>query len=233
MPGKQMAIDADLNAGLIGEDDARQRRQEVAQEAEFYGAMDGASNFVVGYSFAGLLIMIVKVVVGLIVGLAQHQVSVGEAAHVYTVLTVGDGLVAQIPALIISTAAGVVVSRVATEQDVGQQLVGQLFNNPKVMYITAGILAAMGLVPNMPHLAFLLLAGILAGLGWHIGQLQQQQAQCAQAEARPEDIGTQEQRTEASWDDVQFIEPLGLEVGYRLIAMVDHHQDGELLNRIG
>src|SRR5690625_6643722 len=131
--------------------------------------MDGASKFVRGDAIAGLLIMIINVVGGLIVGLAQHQLSVGEAAHVYTVLTVGDGLVAQIPALIISTAAGVVVSRVATEQDVGQQLVGQLFNNSRVMYSTAGILAAMGLVPNMPHLAFLFLAAFVSGIGWVCG----------------------------------------------------------------
>jgi len=232
MPGKQMAIDADLNAGLIGEDDARQRRQEVAQEAEFYGAMDGASKFVRGDAIAGLLIMIINVVGGLIVGLAQHQLSVGEAAHVYTVLTVGDGLVAQIPALIISTAAGVVVSRVATEQDVGQQLVGQLFNNPRVMYITAGILAAMGLVPNMPHLAFLFLAALLASIGWFLGQQQQKEAAQEQVNEVLEQSEIQQQSTEASWDDVHFTEPLGLEVGYRLIPMVDHHQDGELLNRI-
>src|SRR5690625_2261280 len=232
MPGKQMAIDADLNAGLIGEDDARQRRQEVAQEAEFYGAMDGASKFVRGDAIAGLLIMIINVVGGLIVGLAQHQLSVGEAAHVYTVLTVGDGLVAQIPALIISTAAGVVVSRVATEQDVGQQLVGQLFNNPRVMLITAAILAAMGLVPNMPHVAFLFLAAMLGGLGWYLGQQQRKEAAQTQMDNALEQGKLQQQATEATWDDVHFTEPLGLEVGYRLIPLVDHHQDGELLNRI-
>lgn len=232
MPGKQMAIDADLNAGLIGEDEARQRRQEVAQEAEFYGAMDGASKFVRGDAIAGLLIMIINVVGGLLIGLAQHQLSLGEAAHVYTVLTVGDGLVAQIPALIISTAAGVVVSRVATEQDIGQQLVGQLFNNPRVMFITAGILAAMGLIPNMPHVAFLFLAAVLAGLGWYLGQQQHKQSTQAQIDEALEHSELQQQAAEATWDDVQFIEPLGLEVGYRLISLVDHHQGGELLNRI-
>src|SRR5699024_2589192 len=172
MPGKQMAIDADLNAGLIGEEDARQRRQEVAQEAEFYGAMDGASKFVRGDAIAGLLIMVINVLGGLIVGLAQHQLSVGEAAHVYTVLAVGDGLAAQIPALIISTAAGVVVSRVATEQDVGQQLVGQLFNNPRRLFLTSAILAALGHVPNIPHVALLYLPPVLGGLGWYLGQQQ-------------------------------------------------------------
>src|SRR5690625_3906739 len=232
MPGKQMAIDADLNAGLIGEDDARQRRQEVAQEAEFYGAMDGASKFVRGDAIAGLLIMIINVVGGLIVGLAQHQLTVGEAAHVYTVLTVGDGLVAQIPALIISTAAGVVVSRVATEQDVGQQLITQLFNNPRVMFITAGILAAMGLVPNMPHVAFLFLAVFLSSLGWYLGKKQEKEKEQLQAEKAIEKSQEQTQASEATWDDVQFTEPLGLEVGYRLIPLVDHHQSGELLDRI-
>src|SRR3546814_875870 len=165
MPGKQMAIDADLNAGLVGEDEARRRRTEVAQEAEFYGSMDGASKFVRGDAVAGLLIMIINIIGGLIIGVGQHDLAFSEAGRVYTLLTIGDGLVAQIPALVISTAAGVVVSRVATDQDVGQQMVSQLFANPNVLFITAGIMAAMGLIPNMPHVAFLLLAAALAGGG--------------------------------------------------------------------
>src|SRR5690554_437230 len=175
MPGKQMAIDADLNAGLIGEDEARRRRNEVSQEADFYGSMDGASKFVRGDAVAGLLIMVINVIGGLIVGVGQHGLSVGEAGHVYTLLTIGDGLVAQIPALVISTAAGVVVSRVATDEDVGQQIMGQLFSNPNVMFITAGILGLMGLIPNMPHFAFLLLAAILAGGGWLLRKRQMQE----------------------------------------------------------
>ena len=232
LPGKQMAIDADLNAGLIGEDDARRRRAEVSQEAEFYGAMDGASKFVRGDAVAGLLIMIINIVGGLIVGVAQHDMPVGEAGRVYTLLTIGDGLVAQIPALVISTAAGVVVSRVATDQDIGQQMMGQLFSNPNVMFITAGILTLMGLIPNMPHVAFLLLAAIIGGVGWALYQRQQRdQASAAEEPARAE-AAVAAAAAEASWDDVSVVDPLGLEVGYRLISLVDHEQNGELLHRI-
>jgi flagellar biosynthesis protein FlhA len=166
MPGKQMAIDADLNAGLIGEDEARKRRSNVALEADFYGSMDGASKFVRGDAVAGILILFINIIGGLIVGVLQHDMSAGDAAKVYTLLTIGDGLVAQIPALIISTAAGLVVTRVATEQDVGQQLVAQLFGNPMVLALTAGILGILGLIPGMPNLVFLLLASVLGYLAW-------------------------------------------------------------------
>lgn len=234
MPGKQMAIDADLNAGLIGEDEARRRRNEVAQEADFYGSMDGASKFVRGDAVAGLLIMVINVIGGLIIGVGQHSLSFGEAAHVYTLLTIGDGLVAQIPALIISTAAGVVVSRVATsdDNDVGSQMVGQLFTNPNVMFLTAGILGIMGLIPNMPHVAFLSLALALAGLGWHT--LKRQQKQVTEPEMSSDAVveAAEAAAAEASWDDVSLVDPLGLEVGYRLISLVDHAQNGELLHRI-
>lgn len=232
MPGKQMAIDADLNAGLIGEDEARRRRAEVSQEAEFYGSMDGASKFVRGDAVAALLILVINIVGGLIVGVGQHGLSFGEAGRVYTLLTIGDGLVAQIPALIVSTAAGVVVSRVATNEDVGQQMLGQLFSNPNVMFITGGILAAMGMIPRMPHVAFLTLAIGLVGLGWALHKRD------AQAKARDaeEPLRAQEAddaaAAEASWDDVTPVDPLGLEVGYRLISLVDHTQNGELLHRI-
>src|SRR5450759_2472413 len=151
MPGKQMAIDADLNAGLIGEEDARRRRREVSQEAEFYGAMDGASKFVRGDAVAGIIILLVNIVGGLVVGVLQHDLDVATAAKFYTLLTIGDGLVAQIPALVISTAAGIVVSRVGSDQNIGEQLVGQLFNKSQVMFITAAILAIMGLIPGMPN----------------------------------------------------------------------------------
>lgn len=232
MPGKQMAIDADLNAGLIGEDDARKRRVEVAQEAEFYGSMDGASKFVRGDAVAGLLIMVINIIGGLIVGVAQHGLSFSDAARVYTLLTIGDGLVAQIPALVISTAAGVVVSRVATEQDVGQQMVSQLFANPAVMYITAGILTLMGLIPNMPHFAFLLLAAILAGAGWVVQKRQKQEKAELENEPIKNQAAVEAAAAEASWSDVALVDPLGLEVGYRLISLVDHAQNGELLHRI-
>ncbi len=232
MPGKQMAIDADLNAGLVGEEEARKRRSEVAQEAEFYGSMDGASKFVRGDAIAGLLIMIINVVGGLIVGVAQHGLSFGEAGRVYTLLTIGDGLVAQIPALVISTAAGVVVSRVATDQDVGQQMVSQLFANPTVMFITAGILGLMGIIPGMPHFAFLLLAAILGGSGWML--YKRQAADRAELAEEPikNQAAVEAAAAEASWDDVSLVDPLGLEVGYRLISLVDHAQNGELLHRI-
>jgi flagellar biosynthesis protein FlhA len=165
MPGKQMAIDADLNAGLIGEDVARQRRAEVAQEADFYGSMDGASKFVRGDAVAGLLILVINIVGGLIVGMAQHGLDFNSAVTTYTLLAIGDGLVAQIPALVISTAAGVIVSRVTTDEDVGGQLTGQLFSNPQVLFLTAGVIGLLGLIPGMPNLAFLLIAGGLVWLG--------------------------------------------------------------------
>ncbi|NYT81027.1 flagellar biosynthesis protein FlhA [Alcaligenaceae bacterium] len=232
MPGKQMAIDADLNAGLIGEDEARRRRTEVGQEAEFYGSMDGASKFVRGDAVAGLLIMVINIVGGLIIGVAQHDLSFGEAGRVYTLLTIGDGLVAQIPALVISTAAGVVVSRVATDQDVGQQMVSQLFANPNVLFITAGIMTAMGLIPGMPHVAFLLLAAAMATGGWYMHK--RQVAERAKLVEEPQKVqaAVEAAAAEASWDDVSLVDPLGLEVGYRLISLVDHAQNGELLHRI-
>ncbi len=232
MPGKQMAIDADLNAGLIGEDEARRRRTEVGQEAEFYGSMDGASKFVRGDAVAGLLIMVINVAGGLIIGVAQHDLGFAEAGRVYTLLTIGDGLVAQIPALVISTAAGVVVSRVATEQDVGQQMVTQLFSNPAVLYITAGIMALMGLIPNMPHVAFLLLAAVMAGCGWSVSKRQQAAAQQkadepVRAQAVADCRGGRRKLGRCGAG-----RSLGLEVGYRLISLVDHAQNGELLHRI-
>jgi len=231
MPGKQMAIDADLNAGLIGEEEARTRRSEVAQEAEFYGSMDGASKFVRGDAVAALLILTINVVGGLIIGVGQHNLPFGEAARIYILLTIGDGLVAQVPALIVSTAAGVVVSRVATDQDVGQQIVGQLFGNPMVLTITAVILAALGLIPNMPHLAFLLLAAVLAGSAWRMRERQRARAVSAAGVTAPR-TASDAAAVEASWDDVSMVDPLGLEVGYRLIPLVDQTQDGEILNRI-
>lgn len=166
MPGKQMAIDADLNAGLIGEDKAKSRRSEVTQEADFYGSMDGASKFVRGDAIAGILIMVINIVGGLMVGLLQHDMALGQAAQSYTLLTIGDGLVAQIPALVISTAAGVIVTRVGTHQDVGQQMVSQLFSKPQVMLLAAGVLGLLGLVPGMPNLVFLLFTALLLGLAW-------------------------------------------------------------------
>jgi len=229
MPGKQMAIDADLNAGLIGEEDARKRRTEINQESEFYGSMDGASKFVRGDAMAGLLIMVINLIGGLIIGVAQHGLPFGEAVKTYTLLTVGDGLVAQIPALVISTAAGVTVSRVNTDQDVGQQLLSQLFNNPRVMFLAAGVMGLLGLIPGMPNVVFLLFAIILAGLGWWISRNDQAQAVRAVEDKAPQTV---QETPEASWDDVQLVDTLGLEVGHRLIPLVDQRQKGELLGRI-
>ncbi|MBV8270766.1 MAG: flagellar biosynthesis protein FlhA [Cupriavidus sp.] len=230
MPGKQMAIDADLNAGLINEEGARKRRAEVAQESDFYGAMDGASKFVRGDAIAGLLIMFINVAAGMVVGMVQHDLDFGTAVHNYTLLTIGDGLVAQIPALVISTAAGVIVSRVSNEQDVGQQLTGQLFSNPRVMFITAAIIGMMGIIPGMPHFAFLLLAGALAWFGRYI---MRREVKAVETKAREERApAVQAEAAEASWEDVTMVDPLGMEVGYRLISLVDRAQNGELLGRI-
>jgi flagellar biosynthesis protein FlhA len=230
MPGKQMAIDADLNAGLIGEDEARKRRATIAQEADFYGAMDGASKFVRGDAVAGILILVINIVGGLIIGIAQHDMEAGQAARNYTLLTIGDGLVAQIPALIISTAAGLVVTRVGdTEGDIGQQFIAQLFGNPAVMILTAGILGVLGVIPGMPHFAFLLLSAGIGSLAWWT--LQRQQAERQHEAAVPPPAAPAE-TLEASWADVAPVDVLGLEVGYRLIPLVDRNQDGELLKRI-
>ena len=228
MPGKQMAIDADLNAGLIGEAEARQRRAEVSQEAEFYGAMDGASKYVRGDAVAGILVTVINIVGGLVVGMVQHDLDFGMALRNYTLLAIGDGLVAQIPALIISTAAGVVVSRVGSGQDTGTQLVNQLFAKPQVLSMTAAIIGGMGLIPGMPHFAFGLLAVVLGGGAW----LLKQKAQAAAiTEAAPAPTANAEPE-EASWQDIVPVDALGLEVGYRLIPLVDQTQGGELLRRI-
>ncbi len=228
MPGKQMAIDADLNTGLIGEDEARRRRAEVALEAEFYGAMDGASKFVRGDAVAGILIMIINIVGGLAIGVIQHDLSFSQAVTNYTLLTVGDGLVAQIPALVISTAAGIVVSRVSAEQDVGQQIIEQMFLNPQVLYITAVIIGVLGIIPGMPHIAFLALAG---GLAWIANTVSKKQL-LAQTVAEPVAPPAPVEQLDVSWEDVGQVDTLGLEVGYRLIPLVDRAQDGELLRRI-
>jgi flagellar biosynthesis protein FlhA len=249
MPGKQMAIDADLNAGLIAEAEAKQRRAEVGQEAEFYGAMDGASKYVHGDAVAGILVTVINVVGGLIVGMVQHDMGFGDAVKNYTLLAIGDGLVAQIPSLIISIAAGMVVSRVASDKDVGTQVIGQLFGRPIVMYITGGIIGGMGLIPGMPNLVFLLLGSSLFGAGYLVEKRNKnapaQEAGARAAGAQGAAAGgaagaggaaaaatTPAESEEASWQDVMPVDTLGLEVGYRLIPLVDKGQNGELLKRI-
>ena len=234
MPGKQMAIDADLNAGLIGEEDAKKRRAQIAEEANFFGSMDGASKFVRGDAIAGIMIMLINIVGGLSVGLIQHDLPLGKALETYTLLTIGDGLVAQIPGLIISTAAGIVVSRVGTEKDLSEQMLGQMFANSQVLYITAAVIGLIGIIPNMPHVAFLLIASSLAGLAW---ALERSKQRAAEAEFNEPDLADAQQLTETplaevGWRDVQAVDPVGLEVGYRLIPLVDRAQDGELLRRV-
>lgn len=234
MPGKQMAIDADLNAGMIGEEEARKRRAEIAQEAEFYGSMDGASKFVRGDAIAGILIVFVNIIGGLIIGMVQHDLDFSTAMNNYTLLTVGDGLVAQIPALIISTAAGIVVTRVGggeKNEDVGTQLLGQMFQNSKVLYITGGLLLTMGMIPGMPHLAFLLLGGMTAGIGYLMDR-RARQALAGVEQLKIAPPPPVDEIPEVGWEDVQSVDVIGLEVGYRLIPLVDRGQDGELLRRI-
>ena len=227
MPGKQMAIDADLNAGLIDENEARRRRAEISQEADFYGSMDGASKFVRGDAIAGILILLINIVGGLLVGVMQHDLSLADAAHNYTLLAIGDGLVAQIPALVISIAAGIIVSRVSTDEDIAGQMLSNIFNKTHALYITAAIIGMMGLIPGMPNFAFLLLAGGMAWLAYRNGKKQAEVPE--EAEAAP--IAAVESQ-EASWEDVAPIDTLGLEVGYRLIPLVDNAADGELIRRI-
>ncbi|MBS0855416.1 MULTISPECIES: flagellar biosynthesis protein FlhA [unclassified Tatumella] len=229
MPGKQMAIDADLNAGLIGEDEAKTRRSDVSQEADFYGSMDGASKFVRGDAIAGILIMVINIIGGLLVGVVQHGLDLGQAAASYTLLTIGDGLVAQIPALVISTAAGVIVTRVSTDNNVGEQMVSQLFSQPRVMLLSAAVLGLLGIVPGMPNLVFLLFTAALLLLAWWLKGREQQLAGAAQqlqsqAPAIP--------AAEVSWDDVTLEDPLAMEVGYRLIPLVDEARQGDLPGRI-
>jgi flagellar biosynthesis protein FlhA len=228
MPGKQMAIDADLNAGLIGEPDARRRRAEVAKEAEFYGAMDGASKFVRGDAIAGIVIMLVNIIGGLAIGMLQHGLDIAQAAQNYTLLTIGDGLVAQVPALVVSTAAGILVTRVSADQDLGQQLLDQLASRPRVLYVTAAIIGVLGLIPGMPNLAFLLIAAALAGAAYW---LERRDRAVPVEESPPPEIKPVEPE-EVSWSDVVAIDALGLEVGYRLVPLVDRDEEGELLGRI-
>jgi len=230
MPGKQMAIDADLNAGLIGEDEARQRRSDIAREAEFFGSMDGASKFVRGDAIAAIVITLISIVGGLLIGVLQHDLALGDAARIYVLLVIGDGLVAQIPALVISISAGMVVTRVSDEREVSLQFVNQVFRNHNVVFITAAILGGMGMIPGMPNMVFLLFASILSFTGWKMMERSlAERASVAPAKPKPKPV---EESQEASWSDVMPLDVLGLEVGYRLIPLVDKSQDGELLRRI-
>lgn len=231
MPGKQMAIDADLNAGLIDQDEARRRREEIMQESDFYGSMDGASKFVRGDAIAGILILFINIIGGFIIGVAQHDLSFAQAAQFYTLLTIGDGLVAQLPSLLLASAAGLLITRSTKEQDMGEQIVGQLMSNPKTLAITSAILAGLGLIPGMPNLPFLILALIGGSVAWYSHQRQKAATAAELAAQQPKPDTAKEQR-ELSWDDLSPVDPIGLEVGYRLIPLVDKNQGGQLMNRI-
>ncbi|MGN2247583.1 flagellar biosynthesis protein FlhA [Frateuria sp. GZRR35] len=235
MPGKQMAIDADLNAGLLTQEQARERRQEVREEADFYGSMDGASKFVRGDATAGILILFINVIGGFFVGMFQHGLPAGESAKTYTLLTIGDGLVAQVPALMLSIATAVIVTRVSKSQDMGKQVLGQVFGQPRALAVAGAVLGVMGLIPGMPNLAFLLLGGCCGGAAYlMIKRERETKEKLAEAIAQPEAAAAQvpAERMELGWDDVASVDPLGLEVGYRLIPLVDTHQGGELMGRI-
>lgn len=227
LPGRQMAIDADLNAGILSRDEAKARREEVRSEADFYGSMDGASKFVRGDAIAGILILIINILGGLLIGALQHGLPLGEAARIYTLLAIGDGLVAQIPALMLSVAVAVLVTRMSRQADMTQQVGAQLFKQPKALGVTAGVLGLIGMIPGMPNLSFLLLAGVLGAVAWWRSRSPRSreglEAEVVQEALPPPDLG---------WDDVTGEDPLGLEVGYRLVPMVDVRQGGELMGRI-
>ena len=232
MPGKQMAIDADLNAGLISQEDARKRREDVAQEADFYGSMDGASKFVRGDAVAGILILFINILGGIVIGTTQHGMTMADATSTFVLLSIGDGLVAQLPALLLSSATAIIVTRTSTSQDMGQQVFGQMFGNPRVLYIAGGVIGILGLIPGMPNLVFLGLASMLIGGGYSIGR--------GKAAPKPEVVErlpdgmalpSPEER-DLSWEDVPPVDLVALEVGYRLIPLVDRAQDGQLMPRI-
>ncbi|RDV25082.1 flagellar biosynthesis protein FlhA [Alteromonas aestuariivivens] len=232
MPGKQMAIDADLNAGYIDQDEARRRREEITAEADFYGSMDGASKFVKGDAVAGLFIMLINIVGGLFIGMIQHDLSFGNAMEVYTILTIGDGLVAQIPSLLLSVATAIIVTRENETQEMGKEIRSQL-GNRQALYIAAAVLFVMGIVPGMPHLAFLSFAAMAAGYGYWQGKQAEKEAEQAKVPATVQkDDGGMPEMKELGWDDVHQVDTIGLEVGYRLIPLVDKAQGGELLTRI-
>ncbi|GGN17017.1 MULTISPECIES: flagellar biosynthesis protein FlhA [Marinomonas] len=234
MPGKQMAIDADLNAGMIDAEQAKQRRMEIASEAEFYGSMDGASKFVKGDAIAGLLILGINIIGGLAIGMAQHGLSFREAVEIYSLLTIGDGLVAQLPSLMLSTAAAIMVTRVNESGDMGSQIVRQMFGSSKALYVAAGVMTIMGIVPGMPHFSFLSLAACLGGLAYFLEYNKKKkstQGQKSSSKATSDNPMPAEAK-DLSWDDVAPVDMLGLEVGYRLIPLVDKTQGGELLARI-
>tara|TARA_R110002153_G_scaffold20558_5_gene69646 strand:- start:242 stop:2341 length:2100 start_codon:yes stop_codon:yes gene_type:complete len=232
MPGKQMAIDADLNAGYIDQDQARARREEITAEADFYGSMDGASKFVKGDAVAGLFIMLINIVGGLFIGMIQHGLSFSNAIEVYTILTIGDGLVAQIPSLLLSVATAIIVTRENETQEMGKEIRSQL-GNSQALYIASGVLFVMGIIPGMPHLAFIGFSVLIAGYAYWQGVAAKREAEKPKTPANiVKDDTVAPEIKELGWDDVQHVDTIGLEVGYRLIPLVDKSQGGELLTRI-
>jgi flagellar biosynthesis protein FlhA len=231
MPGKQMAIDADLNAGLITQDEARARRADVRAEADFYGSMDGASKFVRGDAVAGILILLINILGGLAIGTIGHGLPIAEAGKTYTLLTIGDGLVTQIPALLLSTAVALIVTRMSRAQDMGGELTKQLFGHPKALGVAGGLLGVMGLVPGMPNLAFLFMAAACGATAYAVAKRRAQPAAEVVAPAAKQAAANNETR-ELSWDDVKPVDLIGLEVGYRLVPLVDKRQSGDLLARV-
>lgn len=232
MPGKQMAIDADLGAGLIDEKEAKRRRAEVSEEADFFGSMDGASKFVRGDAMAGILILLINIIGGFAIGMAQHNLSASQAANSYILLAIGDALVAQIPGLLISVAAAMVVSRVGKDQDLGKQIGSQMLVSPRAIGITAGILGLLGLIPGMPNLVFLSIASLLGYAAWVLAKQPEKSEVEAAAAAAAAATAAGASDGEASWDDLQPVDQLGLELGYRLITLVDKNRQGDLLTRI-
>ncbi|WP_282876913.1 flagellar biosynthesis protein FlhA [Pseudomonas peli] len=236
MPGKQMAIDADLNAGLIDQAEAKKRRSEVSQEADFYGSMDGASKFVRGDAIAGLLILFINLIGGIAIGILQHDLSFADAGRIYTLLTIGDGLVAQIPSLLLSTAAAIMVTRVSSSEDMGAQVNRQMFASPRALAVTAAVMIAMGLVPGMPHFSFISLGLVAAGAAYWIANKQRatKENEIKEVQRQQELLPAQKAQEvkELGWDDVTPVDMVGLEVGYRLIPLVDRNQGGQLLARI-
>jgi len=230
MPGKQMAIDADLNAGLITQEEARVRREDVTREADFYGAMDGASKFVRGDAIAGILILFINIIGGLAIGTLQFDLPITDALRNYTLLTIGDGLVAQIPSLVLSSATAIIVTRVSSEQKMGDQIIDQLFGNPMVLAVASGVIGVMGMIPGMPNLAFLTLSA-MAGSGAYFAW-KRQQTELLPAEEVKQEPETPPEARDLSWDDVGPVDIIGLEVGYRLIPLVDRSQGGQMMDRI-
>ena len=229
MPGKQMAIDADLNAGLCSQDEARLRRTEIAQEADFYGSMDGASKFVRGDAIAGILILFINIIGGLAIGMVQHGLDASVAMRNYTLLTIGDGLVAQIPSLVLSTATAIIVTRVSNSEAMSSQVFSQMFDDPRALIVAASIMALLGMIPGMPNVAFLTIAAIAGGLAY---AMHKKARQVEVVEAEPAEVELRPEQKELSWDDVQTVDIIGLEVGYGLIPLVDARQGGELMTRI-